>query len=113
MKNDATFKKNENLLKELSKKLDEKTLSEKYKNIISDLGDCPMSQCNVVELMKQSDCMCLTLDISRSEACINDPSKLIIKQIIPSFMSLDSFLDSAIFKLEANRDAAGGFDYKN
>ena len=27
-------------------------------------------------------------------------------------MSLDSFLDSSIFNLKKNQDAAGGFDYK-
>lgn len=56
--------------------------------------------------------MCLTLDISRSEAVINDPTKLIINKIVPSYMSLDSFLDSSIFNLNKNQDASGGFDYK-
>lgn len=43
---------------------------------------------------------------------INDPSKLIIKSIVPTFMSVDSFLESSIFKLEENQDASGGYDYK-
>jgi hypothetical protein len=42
-----------------------------------------------------------------------DPSKLIIKKVIPSYMSLDSFLDSSIFELKKNQDASGGFDYQN
>lgn len=46
--------------------------------------------------------MCIGLSISRSEACINDPSKLIIHEIIPTFMSIDSFIDSSIFKLKKN-----------
>lgn len=57
--------------------------------------------------------MCLCLSISRSEAVINDPTKLIINSIVPTFMSLDSFLDSSIFNLQKNQDASGGFDYKN
>jgi hypothetical protein len=62
--------------------------------------------------MSQGDCICLCLQISRSEATINDPTKLIIKGIVPTFMSLDSFLDSSIFNLKKNQDASGGFDYK-
>jgi hypothetical protein len=56
--------------------------------------------------------MCLSLDISRSEAVISDPTKLQINKIIPNFMSLDRFLDSSIFNLQNNQDASGGFDYK-
>ena len=31
---------------------------------------------------------------------------------MPTYMSLDSFLDSSIYNLEKNQDASGGFDYK-
>jgi hypothetical protein len=57
--------------------------------------------------------MCLSLSISRSEATIQDPTKLIVNKIIPSYVSLDSFLDSSIFNLKRNQDASGNFDYKN
>ena len=57
--------------------------------------------------------MCIGLEISRSEATINDPSKLIIKEVLPCFMSLDSFLESSIYNLKINQDASGGFDYNN
>jgi hypothetical protein len=43
--------------------------------------------------------MCLGLDVGRSEAAIADPSRLLIKDIIPTFMTADSFLDSSAFKL--------------
>jgi hypothetical protein len=112
LKNESIFKANDQKLKSLVKSFDLAKLSETHKDLITDLGDCPMSQCNAIELLKEGDCMCLTLDISRSEACINDPTKLIVNQIHPSFMSLDSFLDSSIFNLKKNQDAAGGFDYK-
>lgn len=55
--------------------------------------------------------MCLSLQISRSEATIQDPTKLIIRGIVPTYMSLDSFLDSSIFKLKQNQNAHGDFDY--
>ena len=53
--------------------------------------------------------MGLGLLIERSEACINDPSLLKITNIIPTFMSADSFLDSATFQLTADPNAHGGF----
>jgi hypothetical protein len=57
--------------------------------------------------------MALALDVGRSEAAISDPSKLVIKDIIPTFMTTDSFLDSAVFSLNKNKDAHGGFTVKN
>ena len=63
--------------------------------------------------MEAGDCMCLGLDVGRSEAAIADPSRLVIKDIIPTFMSADSFLDSAVFSLGRNEEAHGGFTVKN
>ena len=56
--------------------------------------------------------MCIGLEISRSEATINDPSRLIIREVLPSFISLDSFLESSLYNLKLNQDASGGFDYE-
>lgn len=93
--------------------MDTKTLNEKYAKIIERIGPCPMSQNDVVEAMAEGDCMCLCLQISRSEATVMDPSRLLIKGIVPTFMTLESFMDSSIFNLKKNTDASGGFDYKN
>lgn len=57
--------------------------------------------------------MCLSLNVGRSEAAIADPSKLVIKDIIPTFMSADSFLDSSTFTMTRNEDAHGGFKVSN
>lgn len=54
--------------------------------------------------------MCLGLDVGRSEAAIADPTRLLIKDIIPTFMTADSFLDSATFKINKDAMAHGGFD---
>jgi len=113
IKNESIYKMNDQKLKTIAKNLDEAKVRDENKALIDSLGCCPMSQCDTVELMKEGDCMCLCLQISRSEAVINDPTKLIIQNIVPTFMSLDSFMDSSIFSLKANQDAAGGFDYKN
>ena len=55
--------------------------------------------------------MCIGLSIGRSEACIADPTRLVIKEVFPAYMSLDSFLESSIYNLKLNQDAHGGFDY--
>ena len=55
--------------------------------------------------------MCIGLEISRSEAVISDPSKLVIREVFLSFISLDSFMESSIYNLKCNQDASGGFDY--
>ena len=57
--------------------------------------------------------MCLCLDVGRSPAAIADPTKLVIKEIIPTFMTSDSFLDSAIFNLGKTEEAHGGFKVSN
>ena len=46
--------------------------------------------------------MCIGLSIARSEAAIMDPTKLVIHEVYPAYMSLDSFLESAIFNLKMN-----------
>ena len=71
-----------------------------------------MSLNNVVESLKDGDCFGIGLEISRSEATIMDPSKLIVRKVIPTFISIDQFLESSLFKLKHNQDAAGGFDWK-
>jgi len=73
------------------------------------MGCCPLSCNDIFEAMESGDCMCLALDVSRSEACIADPSRLVIKDIVPTFMTGDSFLDSAIFSLRKDGEAHGGF----
>ena len=83
-----------------------------WQEVIAEVGTCPMTVCDTLELMQNGDCMCLALQISRSEATVQDPTKLIIQGIVPTFMSLDSFLDSSIFNLKKNQDASGNFDYK-
>ena len=63
--------------------------------------------------MEVQDCMCLGLDVGRSEAAVADPSRLVIKDIIPTFMTADSFLDSSAFQIGRNDQAHGGFTPSN
>ena len=59
--------------------------------------------------MQNGGCMCLALDVERSEACIADPSMLRIKQVVPTFMTSEAFMDSTIFNLGNDSNAHGGF----
>lgn len=86
-----------------------KEIREKNEKLIELIGPCPMSCYDAVEAIEAGDCMCLCLDVGRSPAAIADPTKLVIKDIIPTFMTADSFLDSAVFNLGKNSDAHGGF----
>lgn len=93
----------------MTEKFDFKSLREQYKDLISLVGSCPLSCNDLIEAMEAQDCMCLALDVGRSEAAIADPTKLVIKDIIPTFMSADSFLDSAAYKIRRDDGAHGGF----
>jgi hypothetical protein len=90
-----------------------KRLSEEHQELIAKLGECPMSCNNIIEAMEDRDGFGVCLEISRSEGAIVEASKLKIKRVIPTYMSLDSFLDSSIFNLKRHTDANGGFDIKN
>lgn len=89
--------------------MDIKVLTEQHKELIDFIGPCPLSCYDLMEAISVGDCMCLCLDIGRSEAAIADPSRLVIKDIIPTFMTSDSFLDSATFSLGRDDEAHGGF----
>lgn len=102
IKNEGLYKKQENEIKDLISKLDFNALREKHKDLIASLGECPLSCNDLIECMQAGDCFCLSLDIFRNDAAISDASKLVIKDIIPTFMSGDSFLDAAIFSLPKN-----------
>jgi hypothetical protein len=54
--------------------------------------------------------MSIGLSVRRPEAAIADPSRLIIEDIYPTYVSSEGFLDAAKFKLEnGGPDSIGGF----
>ena len=69
-----------------------------------------MTVLDTVETMEEKDCMCISLKISRPEAAVADPTKLIIRDVISTYMSANAFLDSASFYIEKDESAHGGFD---
>ena len=44
--------------------------------------------------------MCISLKISRPEAAVADPTKLIVRDVVSTYMSANAFLDSASFNIE-------------
>jgi len=71
---------------------------------------------NWVDAIKEGDCLCVTLDIGRSQAAIADPSQVVIKAVHQTLITAESFLDSVEFglsKAENAEDIHGGFDKRN
>ena len=109
LKNEKYYKNLTKQVKEVSKKLDISELQKKHQELADMMGSCPLSCNDLFEALQAGDSMCIGLDVARSEACIADPSRLVIKDIIPTFMTADSFLDSAVFSLRKDSGAHGGF----
>lgn len=111
--NQWRFTQNKEEIENYVKKLDLTKLREIHKEKSEDIGCCFMTTNDVFESLESCDCLCLCLDVRRSEACIADPTKLIVKQIIPNFISADAFIDATKFALAGNKEAHGGFDTKS
>jgi hypothetical protein len=109
LKNEQYYRKLTKQVKEVINKFDIPSLTEKHKDLAELMGSCPLSCNDLFEAISIGDSMCIGLDVARSEACIADPSRLVIKDIIPTFMTADSFLDSAVFSLRKDASAHGGF----
>jgi predicted flavoprotein YhiN len=70
IKNESYFKVNDKKLENLVAGLNAEKIRVNHQQIINEIGSCPMSLSDTVELMENKDCMCLALQISRSEATI-------------------------------------------
>ena len=95
LQNEAMYQKIEQELAEIVAKQDFDKLLNQNKEIIEDVGDCAFSVMNSLEAMQDSDCMCISLSVDRPESAIADPTKLIVKDVFPTYITADSFLQSA------------------
>ena len=109
LKNQEFYQKLDKQVEEAQKKMNLKALREEHKALSDFIGQCPLSVQDLFESMEQGTCMCLGLEVERSEACIADPTLVKIKKIIPTFFAGDSFIDSAVFSLKVDPNAHGGF----
>ncbi|KAG0002662.1 hypothetical protein BGZ79_002546 [Entomortierella chlamydospora] len=73
---------------------------------------CAFSTNNFIEALRDGDCLCMTLDVSRSPGAIADPSQLVIKSIFPTFLTSSMFTLALGHSLSQNspEDVHGGFD---
>ena len=110
IQNSEKFDENQQKLQEYSKTLNMQEIKRNYKWISESIGNWFLTTKDVFECIEDMDCMCLWLDIRRSEVTIGDPTKLVIKHIVPNFLSADAFIDAYQFMLKQNPEAHGGFD---
>lgn len=68
------------------------TLRANHKKIADEIGECALSCMDVFEALEDGDCMCIGLDVERPEAAIADASRLVIKRIVPTYATSESFL---------------------
>ena len=76
-------------------------LYEKYKKTAEDLK-CFLTCYDFIEAISDQDCLCITFDVSRTEACIVAPHKIKITSIYPTIISAQSFLSSVKYSLNLN-----------
>lgn len=91
LKNQEFYAKLDKDVEQATKGMKFEELKAKYKDLSEFIGQCPLSLNNMFEAMEIGTCMCLGLEVERSEACIADPSLLKIKNIVPTFMTAESF----------------------
>ena len=101
------------VVKESALKIDYDSLYKNHGDLCKKIGECIYSANNFIEALKDEDCLCLTYDIARSEAAVMDPTQVVIKDVLPSFIGVASFLTSAEYALKCNPQAHGGFDKKS
>ena len=113
LKNEEHYKKLDAQIKEKVGKFDYEKIASENQDIINTIGDWPLTCLNALEAIKEGDWLGICLDVARSEAAIADPSQLIVRDVIPTFMSCSAYMDSAAFNLERESTAHGEFDTKS
>ncbi|KAG0286809.1 hypothetical protein BGZ96_009159 [Linnemannia gamsii] len=73
---------------------------------------CAFSTNSYVDALRDGDCLCMTLDVSRGAGAIADPSQLVIKSIFPTYLTSSMFTLALGHSLAQNNpeDVHGGFD---
>ena len=101
--NEERYKKLDAEIDEIVAKIDTDELRKKHSDIIDEIGECALSSMDVCEALEMGDCMCISLEIEKPEAAIADPSRLIIKNIVPTYATSETFLQSAKFALKGQQ----------
>ncbi|KAF9433250.1 hypothetical protein BGZ76_009693 [Entomortierella beljakovae] len=73
---------------------------------------CAISTNSYIDALRDGDCLCMTLDVSRGAGAIADPSQLVIKSIFPSFLTSSMFTSALEHSLSVDipENVHGGFN---
>ncbi|KAH7027037.1 hypothetical protein BKA57DRAFT_511641 [Linnemannia elongata] len=112
-KNTALFAGLDQMVEEIVKGLDLDRLEaeEEETGRLRELS-CAFSTNSYVDALRDGDCLCMTLDVSRGAGAIADPSQLVIKSIFPTYLTSSMFTMALGHSLAQNNpeDVHGGFD---
>ncbi|KAF9138827.1 hypothetical protein BGX30_008706 [Mortierella sp. GBA39] len=112
-KNTALFADLDQMVEEIVKGLDLDRLEaeEEETGRLRELS-CAFSTNSYVDALRDGDCLCMTLDVSRGAGAIADPSQLVIKSIFPTYLTSSMFTMALGHSLAQNNpeDVHGGFD---
>ncbi|KAG0277789.1 hypothetical protein BGZ95_005338 [Linnemannia exigua] len=111
-KNTALFAEMDQKVEDIVKKLDlDKIEAEESEDKLRELS-CAFSTNSYVDALRDGDCLCMTLDVSRGHGAIADPSQLVIKSIFPTYLTSSMFTMALGHSLSQNspEDVHGGFD---
>ncbi|KAK3841070.1 MAG: hypothetical protein J3R72DRAFT_445892 [Linnemannia gamsii] len=111
-KNTALFAEMDQKVEDIVKKLDlDKVEADESEDKLRELS-CAFSTNNYVDALRDGDCLCMTLDVSRGHGAIADPSQLVIKSIFPTYLTSSMFTMALGHSLSQNspEDVHGGFD---
>jgi hypothetical protein len=87
---------------QLLKDVPEITIDQEFEDM-----NCFLTCQNPAEAYSDGDSMCFTFDCGRSPAAVADPTKVVIKKILPSYITSEGFLDAAKM---AGAGSLGDFD---
>lgn len=114
--NEDLYKKLDGEIDDITSKIDFEAVSKRERATIDEIGTCVLSCMDPVEAMEAGDCFGIGLRIERPEAAIADSSRVIVRDIVPTYCTVDSFLEAAKFKLQNTQgeqqvDVHGGFQH--
>jgi hypothetical protein len=68
------------------------------------LGNCVVSDLNLVKAMRQHDALGVAFEIERPISAIADPGRIRIRQVSPSLMSASTFFEHFLYKIKYTPD---------
>lgn len=111
-KNTALFAEMDQKVDQIVKEMDlDKMEKDESEDRLRELS-CAFSTNSYIDALRDGDCLCMTLDVSRGAGAIADPSQVVIKSIFPTYLTSSMFTMALGHSLAQNdpEDVHGGFD---